>query len=72
LLLPIDLLDDAQYVEVRKLQVLLRPETLLLPFLCGVRSGEARGLHFLREDVLDRVDDTIEFLNKFLENSEEV
>ena len=56
MLLPIDLLDDIQHVEVRKLQVLLRPETLLLPFLCGVRSGEARGLHFLREDVLDRED----------------
>jgi hypothetical protein len=56
LLLPIDLLDDAQHVEVRELQVLLRPETLLLPFLRGVRSGEARRLHFLREDVLDRED----------------
>ena len=65
MLLPIDLLDDAQYVEVRKLQVLLRPETLLLPFLCGVRSGEARGLHFLREDVLDR-EDLIEKLELLL------
>ena len=56
MLLSIDLLDDAQHVEVRKLQVLLRSETLLLPFLRGVRSGEARGLHFFREDVLDRED----------------
>ena len=56
MLLPIDLLDDAQHVEVRELKVLLRQETLLLPFLRGVRSGEARWLHFLREDVLDRED----------------
>jgi hypothetical protein len=56
LLLPIDLFDDTQHVEVRELQVLLRSETLLLPFLRGVRSGKARRLHFLREDVLDRED----------------
>ena len=56
MLLPIDLFDDTQHVEVRELQVLLRSETLLLPFLRGVRSREARGLYFLREDVLDRED----------------